>query len=290
MPENPDSPENPDIAPDLPGAAAELEVRTYFVRGRNALLARAWFEPLYVDYYLHLADLRLQLSPVIDTLMKEGLAAMALHMASRPWAERHAWTVNFQHPLANIFVAGDNTTGSLTGRAFTENVKSAEHQLFYAQVHKAGADVRQSTVDFPGSSFFTAAEAFYTRSEQRMGRLFEHAPEDYVLLTAQPQCDLPWLEGLTLDALRTIDKDEELSLLEVRRYHWECGCNTHRLYAALEPHIRSGMDALFHGEEALRADCPRCGRHYLLTREGMEAWIAEQRAAQAAAAAAAQME
>ena len=30
-----------------------LEVRTYFVRGRNALVARADFAEMYVDYYLH---------------------------------------------------------------------------------------------------------------------------------------------------------------------------------------------------------------------------------------------
>ncbi len=30
-----------------------FEVRTYFVRGRNALVARADFGALYVDYYLH---------------------------------------------------------------------------------------------------------------------------------------------------------------------------------------------------------------------------------------------
>ena len=30
-----------------------LDVRTYFVRERNALLARADFGELYVDYYLH---------------------------------------------------------------------------------------------------------------------------------------------------------------------------------------------------------------------------------------------
>jgi molecular chaperone Hsp33 len=31
-----------------------LEVRTFFVRGRNALVARANLSELYVDYYLHL--------------------------------------------------------------------------------------------------------------------------------------------------------------------------------------------------------------------------------------------
>ena len=36
-------------------ADAGLEVRTYFVRNRNVMLARADFGDLFVDYYLHLS-------------------------------------------------------------------------------------------------------------------------------------------------------------------------------------------------------------------------------------------
>ena len=44
-------------------AEAGLEVKTYFVRERNALLARSDFSYLFVDYFLHLSDQKLKPAP-----------------------------------------------------------------------------------------------------------------------------------------------------------------------------------------------------------------------------------
>ena len=49
-----ESSEQPEQAPATPPG---LEVRTHFVRKRNALVARADFGELYVDYYLHLVEI-----------------------------------------------------------------------------------------------------------------------------------------------------------------------------------------------------------------------------------------
>lgn len=49
-------------------ADAGLEVRTYFVRHRNVLLARASFSDLFVDYYLHLGAHQVQVAPEHSTL------------------------------------------------------------------------------------------------------------------------------------------------------------------------------------------------------------------------------
>ena len=46
--ENPSEPASEEIP---------VEVRSYFVRGRNALLARAHLADLYLDYYLHQGQL-----------------------------------------------------------------------------------------------------------------------------------------------------------------------------------------------------------------------------------------
>lgn len=255
---------------------SDIEVRSYFVRKRNALLVRGIFSDLFMDYYLHSAELKLQLAPQIDGMMKDALVAFTLHLAACPWNERHAWTVNFQKPLANFFVTGDNGRSSVVGRCFTENVKVGPTGMFHALVQKASQPVRQSAIDFSGGSFFGAVEEFYARSEQRRGRFFEHSDEDYVFVSAQPQCDLGWLEGLTQDDVRKLDRQEELSLLETRRYHWECGCAPDRLYAALQTQATLGLDQLFEGAEVLRAMCPRCGRRYNIDREQFEAWLAEQ--------------
>ena len=99
-------------------ADAGLEVRTYYVRSRNALLARADFGELYVDYYLHLSAQGIKVQPEHDALFKRALAGFTLHSASRPWNELTAWTINVQSPLVNLFLTGDNETGAVTGRVF----------------------------------------------------------------------------------------------------------------------------------------------------------------------------
>jgi molecular chaperone Hsp33 len=254
--------------------ASLVEVRSYFVRKRNALVTRGQFGPVFVDYYLHAADHGLRLGESLDVMMKEALVSVVLHLASKPWNEEHAWTVNFHQPRANFFVTGDNRTSKVTGRCFTENVKTEGAQRFYAQQLKTNAPVRQSAVEFEGAGFLGAVEQFYLQSEQRPGRFFEHSDEDYVMVSAQPHCDLDWLNSLTPADVRALDQKEELSLLEKRTYRWECGCTAEKLYSALMPHARRDMDSIFAGEEVLRAMCPRCGRRYFIDREQLEAWLA----------------
>src|SRR5690606_13529071 len=96
-----------------PSSASEsgFELRTHFVRGRNALVARGDFGEIYVDYYLHLADHGLRVEPAHDALFKRALAAFGLHCVARPWGDLTAWTINFQQPLVNLFLTGDNQDG-----------------------------------------------------------------------------------------------------------------------------------------------------------------------------------
>jgi len=251
-----------------------VEVRSYFVRKRNALLTRGQFGPVFMDYYLHAADHGLRLAESLDVMMKEALVSVVLHLASRPWNEEHAWTVNFHHPRANFFVTGDNRTSAITGRCFTEGVRTDGGQRFFSQQVKTNSPVRQSAVEFEGGSFLRAVEHYYAQSEQRPGRFFGHSDEDYVMISAQPQCDMDWLTALTPDNVRALDQQEELSLLETRTYRWDCGCTVDKLHHALLPHARRDMDGIFAGDEVLKAMCPRCGKRYHIDREQLEAWLA----------------
>src|SRR5438034_11724092 len=73
-----------------------------------------------------------------DAMFKRALAAFVLHCASRPRNELTAWTINFQQPLVNLFLTGDNETGAVAGRVFEENVKELPENLFYADVVRLG--------------------------------------------------------------------------------------------------------------------------------------------------------
>jgi molecular chaperone Hsp33 len=251
-----------------------IEVRTYFARGRNALIARADFSQIYVDYYLHLADYGLQVKNDAAEYAKSALAAITLHCASRPRSERIAWTVNFQSPLLNVFASGDNPAGTVVASVHTENVKIAEHGLFFSDTVRGIEAPRRSVVDFAGSDFFAAAERYYLHSEQRPGRFFNFSDDDFVLVGGQPDCDTEWLLGLDEAAVRGLDANEELSLLEQRYYRFECGCTQDRMMQVLESVFKQDPDGLFGDEPLIRMTCPRCNAKHVITREALEAHAA----------------
>ncbi len=263
--ENPSEPASEEIP---------VEVRSYFVRGRNALLARAHLADLYLDYYLHQGQLGVQHTPLHDGMLKEALAGVVLHAASRPWNETAAWTIHFEDPGVNLFVVGDNPHGRIVGQIFTDSVKKAGRNLFCADVVRGTSSPTRSMVEFPGTSVLSAVEWFYSQSEQRLSRIFEVSPEDFVMVSAQPDCDEDWLTNLSLEAVRSLDVNEQLSLLEKRTYRWECGCTQERMLDILVPVMRTDAHGLFGDEPAIRMSCPRCGTKYVITRETLEAHAA----------------
>ena len=119
-------------------------------------------------------------------------------------------------PLLNLFVAGDSRLGTVVGQLFTENVKADASQVFIADVVRGSEGAQRSAVDFTGNNLFRAVEHYYLQSEQRLGRFFSHGPEDFVFISAQPQCDTAWLEQLDAQAIMALDQAEQLSLLERR--------------------------------------------------------------------------
>ena len=262
--------ESTPVNPAEPG----IEVQTYFVRNRNVLLARADFGDLFVDYYLHLADHQIRPQPAHDAMFKRALAGFVLHCASRPWNEITAWTINFQQPLVNLFLTGDNETGAVTGRIFDDNVRELPENLFFADVVRAQQPKRRSTVSFAGDDPLTAAEAYYTQSEQRGARYFQLAEESFALVTEHPDCDLAWFRNLSVEQVRDLEQAETVVLMERRIQRWHCGCNQQRMLEVLAPAFRTSPDELFEGDEKIEIRCPRCGARHAITREALEAFVA----------------
>lgn len=252
-----------------------VEVRCYFVRERNALLVRASFTPAYTDYYLHLMEHKIRYNPEQDQTLKDALAVLALHLASRPWNEAIAWTLSWQEPLQNLFVTGSNRDGKITGRLFTEDIRKRDKDLLFAQVSVEGQESRQSMIELISNDMFEVGENYYEQSEQRLGRFFSYLEEDFVLITAQPDCDEEWLAGLDDEAIRNLDENETLSLLETRSYRFECGCSQDKIFPILVGMTGETIDSIFDGQEVIPTSCPRCGAKYAITREALEAFAEE---------------
>jgi molecular chaperone Hsp33 len=246
-----------------------------FVRHRNVLLLQADMSPLFVDYYLHLADQGIRHTPEQDAQLKEALTAFTLHAASRPRNEYLSWTIGLQGPPLNLFMAGDNEDCTVIGRIFTENVREAPTNLLFSELMAGrGSEKRRSVVDFEGPDIFRAAETFYAKSEQRPARFFDLGEERHALLLSHPDSDEAWLRNVTLDELKDLNRTQTLARIERRLYRWHCGCEQRKILAALAPAARQGLGDLFGDGEVIQVQCPRCAANHTITREAMEAWLA----------------
>lgn len=92
------------------------------------------------------------------------------------------------------------------------------------------------------------------------------------MVSAQPDCDLAWLEALDDDGIRAIDAAETVNLLETRVYRFDCGCSPDRIFPIIADMTEEALEAVFGEGEVLAAGCPRCAARYVITRESLEAF------------------
>lgn len=253
-----------------------IALRSYFVRQRNALLVRGKFQQLYLDYYLHLMQHAIQHQEALDDMLKDTLAALALHLCSRPHDETVAWTIHVKEPRrANLFVTGSTHPGRVTGRVFTEDVKQEGEALFIAQTTRPNHPTRQSMIEFAGADLLKGVETFYTTSEQRLTRFFRLPDEEFIQISAEPDCDEIWLSELQLENVLEIEQNEHLTLLETRGYQFECGCSMERLLPMINRLPQEDLDHIFEDGIA-QVTCPRCSATFRTTKDDFERWRAAQ--------------
>lgn len=243
------------------------KIESIFVRHRNALLVRGQFTPIYTDYYLHLMQHSIRPPAEPDQMLKDMLALLTLHLVARPWAETIAWTANLRAPRINLFVTGSSVEEAITGRVFTEDVREPDRNFFYAQTTTVEANQpRLSTLEIEGKDPIAWISQYYDQSEQRPGRAFRLDDENFALVTAQPDCDLAWLEALDETAVAAILETEETTLLETRRFRFHCGCTLDKILPILGG-WKDRLDDLFGDDETINIQCPRCAARYEITRD-----------------------
>lgn len=247
------------------GVGEFTTVESVFVRGRNCLLLRADFAPLFVGYYLHLMQYGLRNAEREDNVFKQLLAFFTLHLVSRPWQEYHAWTLNVAEPsLANYFVCGSSLTKDVVGRVFTEGVREPECNMLYAQNLRPNKDPQTSVITIPGADVASWVESFYRQSEQRMARAFMPGGDTFALLTAEPNADHDWMEALTAEDVSAIDTTEQTKVLETRRFRFQCGCTLKKILPTVRAMQKDFADILSE-QGYLTISCPRCGADYRVT-------------------------
>jgi molecular chaperone Hsp33 len=130
-------------------------------------------------------------------------------------------------------------------------------------------------IEFKGGDIFTAVEQFYTTSEQRRTRLFRLQDEEFVQISAEPDCDEIWLTELALENVLELEQTEHLTLLETRGYVFECGCSVERLMPIIMRLPQDDLDHIFEDGVA-QITCPRCGAVFRTPKASFDEWKKKQ--------------
>ncbi len=243
------------------------KIESIFVRHRNCLLLRGQFTGIYTDHYIHLMENGIRYPTELDQMLKDGLAMLTLHLTARPWTETIAWTANLRAPRINLFVTGSSSQAYITGRVFTEDIREPDRNFFYSQTTVPNSpEPRLSTMEVEGRDPIAWVSQFYAQSEQRPARAFRLPDENFALIAAQPDADLGWLESLEAAQVSAICETEETNLLETRLFRFHCGCTVEKILPILGG-WRDKPDELFHGDDSISVQCPRCAASYVITRD-----------------------
>jgi len=248
----------------------EVLVRRYFDRQHQVVLAEGRFSGFFTAYVEHVRRWEVELDPLTYTMMRQALAGATLHLSCRPPDVSFGFTLNFRDPPVNIFVTGDAADQRVTGRVFTEGVKTADSSRLFVQSQRPGHDQMQSMVEVHGLDVLEVFEQYYARSEQKPARFFEPVDDTFLMVLALPDHDAAWLEGLT-PATSSELSTEGLDLLDERIYRFQCGCNPDRMMDALHTIFDGNPEELFKGEPGVETFCPRCGSRWWIDRGDYEA-------------------
>ncbi len=233
---------------------------------RTVAVAEADFGRLFAAYEAHVERWELPLDGLSRAMMREGLAALTLHLATRPPTETAGVTLNVKEPPLNLFLTGDAGESSVAGRIFTEDVRTAETGRLFVQTFRPGTGPVQSTIDVDGLDVLGIFEDYYARSEQHSARFFDLEDDRYIMLLALPDAGEGRLESMSReDAVALLDSG--LQDLEERTFRFHCGCNPEKIVAALRQIFTADPEELFRGDPEVEAFCPRCGARWHVTRE-----------------------
>jgi len=240
---------------------------------REAIVAEGRFGPFLAGYLEHVRRWEQPVDGLGLAMIRQGLAAAALHIASRPTDESVGLTLNFAEPPTNVFLGADAATSSVTGRVYTRAVKTAETGRLFVQTYRLKTGVTESVIPIEGLDVLDVFEQYFRLSVQTPARFLEPDEDRFVMVLGMPGVDPEWVAGLG-DADLTPARLNALRLLDERPVSFHCSCTRERMLDAVRNMFATRPEELFAGEDRVETSCPRCGQRWWVTRvdfEGREA-------------------
>lgn len=252
---------------DRIGAAT---IRRRIDRDRVVSLADADFGPVFAAYEEHVRRWELPLDDFARARMQAGLAAVALHLATRPAGETVGFTVNILAPPLNLFLTGDAGERTFTGRAFSEDVQTATSSRLFVQTFRPMTGVQLSTMDVDGVDVLKMFDEYYARSEQWPARYATLGATRYGFVQGLPDGGRERIAALDAEATAALFAAEH-DLLEERTLYFRCGCSPEKVSRALRQIFEGREEELFRSDPGVEVFCPRCGARWWIERAAYDA-------------------
>jgi len=252
--------------PSPPGAA---QIQRHILREHDAVLAFADFSDLFEAFRRHSLRWDTEIEPLTEVMMRQGLAGAALQLSCKAPYESIGWTLNFKDPPINCFITGSTVEATVTGRAFTQGVDTADNSRLYVQIHRPGSDPSQSVLEVEGLDVLEVFEQYFDRSIQTPARFLELSDTEIAMVQGLPRVDPEWIGSLDRDAVRDLIAESQESV-EAKEFRFRCGCDATRVVRAMDRFFSGDTESLFQGDEGVEALCPRCGVRYWIDREFYE--------------------
>lgn len=257
---------NDETRSDSPAAAGSVVVRRYVDERHAAIVSRADFSGLFSAWRAHWTTWEeAPLDGLTDIAMRQGLAAAVLHLATKRRGEEAAFTINIANPPLNLFLTGDNWKGTITGRAFTRDVRTAGGSRMFVETRRKESSFR-SAIEIQGLDVIDHFNQYYVTSEQKAARFYEISDVEFMMIFGLPVQTHEWMEAVDITAARSMPL-EKLKRLDEPVFWFQCGCDPEKMITAVRSIYQGKTEELFQDDPRVQLACPRCGRKWWLTKE-----------------------
>lgn len=241
-------------------------IECHLDREHDVLVTVGDLASLHRELDLHLLSIGVVLDAFTLESLRDGIAAMALYLVSRPRFESFGWTIHLEAPLRNIFVSGTAGEASVVGRAFLEGVHSSAQNRFFAQIGRPFGELQTSSVDVRGTDVFDIVRQYCEQSDQQLVRIFRGEGRRVTLVSALPATDPTWLSALRAEEAAALTGRPTVKRISEKRVVFRCGCDIGRIAELVAKLYEEDPEELFLGDPAVEVECPRCAAKHHLSR------------------------
>ena len=108
-------------------------------------------------------------------------------------------------------MGGDTSDGSVVGRAFTENVKEAEENVFYQEIVKSKNRCTEAWFPSMGTTHWSPPRPTMSLANRGLARFFQVDAETFAIASAHPDYDREWFRELSSEDLPALGNEKSSS-------------------------------------------------------------------------------